>query len=313
MNLPPNSTRTTSSQREAISRTEFHQRLEILEPPTDNPDQTATHRYLHAVIRLVEERQQHVNHYHPLALKLSALVPDHLPIFLKALNTADHQGIRCLESALYHGVSASQKQEILNHLVDHPQLANLVIARGWIKDAEESLIRLLESNAQSLPLSVFKAVAWLENPATYPKLLATMEQQNSIEYYEILKRISGMKSDLDRSMRRHWQKRLNVLRRFDDDSPRIRLALRHGNSEALKEIYRRMEWINISYGFGSNGLARAIRDNIIMTGLDTRQHHDDVTLMKWFHRFKPGDYQFDTALERFVLKDSSRNQTDFNL
>jgi hypothetical protein len=224
-------------------------------------------------------------------------------MFIEGLNVTEHQGNRCLESALYHGVSDSQKQEILNYLGDYPQLAGLINARGWMEDAEEALLGLLNRSELSLTNPAFKALAWLENPMTYPALLAAMERQISLEFYEILKTIPDLESDLNLAVHRLWQNRLKVISKVCAQSTLITVALRHGITEALEEVHRRLEWTIDANHFSAFNLPRVIRDNIVLTGLDPSHHHDDQKLLKWFHRYKPEDFQFDKTRRRFVLKE----------
>ncbi|HIL68313.1 MAG TPA: hypothetical protein EYG38_00475 [Verrucomicrobia bacterium] len=293
-----------------MSRSEFNRQIKSLGPPPPNASRIEAGRYLHEVIKLVEERRVFVNRHHPLALKLSTLVPDHLPMFIEGLNVTEHEGNRCLESALYHGVSDSQKQEILNYLGDYPQLAGLINARGWTEDAKDALLGLLNRSELSLTNPAFKALAWLENPMTYPALLAAMERQISLEFYEIslefyeiLKTIPDLESDLNLAVHRLWQNRLKVISKVCAQSTLITVALRHGITEALEEVHRRLEWTINANQISAFNLTRVIRDNIVITGLDPSQHHNDQKLLKWFHRYKPEDFQFDKTRRRFVLKE----------
>ena len=150
------------------------------------------------------------------------------------------------------------------------------------------------------------ALAWFQDPQTYPRLLEELEAHPSLYLYELLRRLPGIAPALDASVARLWRSRPPVAACWDGGSAgnaSVAVALRHGRAEALGEAYRRLAFYPPERESGSDSLLEALRPNLV-TDMPVGTRRDDDVLVAWLKKHRPEDYRYDAARRRFVLRDT---------
>jgi hypothetical protein len=284
------------------SDAEFRQRLAALVPPPPDAPRAAVGQYVYEVLRLVEDKRLMPEPFHPCVQALAAYVPTHLDLFLDGLAASTSLAEWTLLAALTAGATEEQKPAVMGHLAQEPRLVGVILNRGWLDEARDSLYALLQ-RAGGLEREELRALAWFEDPRTYPRLLAEFEARPSLAYYALLRRLPGISPALDASVIRIWRRRPPVIRSADvdwDTAPVVAMALRRGEAEALRETYRRLS-VYRDDGAGNRVLfLDALRDSLI-TGMPADTRHDPDALATWLLKHRPEDFHYDAARQRFVL------------
>jgi len=99
----------------------------------------------------------------------------------------------------------SDKDKILTSLNGHTALVNVVVDKGWVKDAEATLVNRLRTNPEYVPPAWIEAVASLQDPTTYDDLLNyLMNGSNAYLTYRSISRLPGI--DLSTAVPVAWEK-----------------------------------------------------------------------------------------------------------
>lgn len=106
--------------------------------------------------------------------------------------------------ALRLGTPESQRGEVIGKIdtLDRPDgLADVALARGWLDEARNSILRRFEEGAMGRTDAVFA----LEDPSTYPELISRFLAKPERETYEKLRLLPGVEPQLgeaiDKAMR----------------------------------------------------------------------------------------------------------------
>ena len=112
----------------------------------------------------------------PQTRHLAAFVPAHLDLLLDALPVMDEASKQSVINAIKLGATDAQEPTIIAALQHEPDLAEVLLARGWVEDARPEIYHLIQSGSrQLLPLTAMRAIAWFHDPQTYPRLLEEFE------------------------------------------------------------------------------------------------------------------------------------------
>ncbi|MBI5387404.1 MAG: hypothetical protein HZA90_22310 [Verrucomicrobia bacterium] len=288
------------SQGDALSAAEFHRRLKALAPPPPDSPRPVVGTYVNEVLRLVEARRLHVLDDDPVARQLAAYVPKHLDMFFEAMPLAGlYPGI-ALNAAVRRGVSDEQKPQIIAALARRPDLAQIVLDRGWLEEAKEPLLKLLDS-PQPLGSAALAALAWYEDPRTYPGLLEILENDPNLENYERLRGLPGIQAALDRAVDRAWRARPRTLIPGRETPLVLSVALRHGRREALQEAFGILRVLRTDRSESlSWQLLEAFRANLVCAPLKPQETYDPKRFVPWLLEHKAEEFRFDAVRRRWV-------------
>jgi hypothetical protein len=288
-----------------ISAAEFNQRLAAINPPGPQAARREVGAYLADLLRLVESVGRPLPPGTPAAAQLALLVPAHLDVFLDGVMATRGFARVALLHAITRGAEENQKLEIIATLQRAPDLAEVILQRGWMMEAREALHKLPQSR-QPLGQSAFQALAWFDDPATYPALLDEFAANPRKFEFDLLRSLQGIEPGLDETVTRIWHNWPRLLEEDGSISAEPLIALRAGRQEALAEVFRIFH-LNLKQS-GSlqslNGSLLYTLRNAIEWPADLRDKFfgDDAALADWLAQHRADDFQFDPLRQHFVLK-----------
>lgn len=277
-------------------------RMEAIPVPPEDASRAQVANHLVQVLRLVEARRMHVPEDDPIVLRLATLVPGHLELFLDALPYADHYSARVLRAALRHGTPEADAGELVAALPRDPDLAGVVLARGWEQLAAPLVDRLAEI-PNTLPGGVTQLLVLSGKPGTRARLLADFEQRPSIQTYDIMRTLDGFEPDLQVSLDVIWRERPRAIR-SDADSTRLGILLRTGSKDALVQVLRVFHLVPQAHRDQLWSLLDACREALVMEGIDHSKRYDHGALAVWLEDKQPDDFEWDAHRRRWVLPSS---------
>jgi hypothetical protein len=184
--------------------------------------------------------------------------------------------------------TAADKERIFEALEQHPALIDVVSAKGWVKEARETLIRKMRGNPENVPPGWIAAVASIEDPTTYDDLLNYLINGTNKHWtYRNISRLLGI--DLSQAAPIAWEKTMN------DKYERSYLAegaLSAGYLPALDFVVESLDNNTLaSYRFSPRALF------FQFTGVQGSNEE----LKKWYQQNR-GSLGFDARTKRFVVK-----------
>ena len=292
--------------RDPLPRAEFNRRVAALKVPAPDASRRDVSLYLLDFFRLVDAQRFPLNDNDPCIRQLAVFVPAHLDVLLDGLPVMEGAAKNAAISAIKLGAMEKQKPAIIAALHTEPDLAEVLFARGWLEEARPEIRQLAQTDSRfGLPLSAIRAIAWLQEPQTYPQLLAEFERNPSVAADEVLCTVPGLEPELDRIVARQWHEESLVLHQnncFQMFTELFRLALRHGQTSALQRAYLVLtepdfEQMNLDYT-----LAHALADSIQMPGVKAADRDDSRIVLAWMRQHRLEDFVYNPALRKFVLQ-----------
>jgi hypothetical protein len=309
--LQPPASAADASGGEALTSGELDRRLAALNRPEPGASRQAVSLYLLEYLRLMEARRfwARIRPQDPAIRGLAALAPEHLDILLDGLPAMSPLCRRAVVAALTAGALESQKAEIIAAVPRAPELAAVLLARGWVGDAHDALYRLLES-PRALPLESLQAIAWFADPQTYPRLLQELESNPNDPLYDALRALPGMAGPLDATVTRLWRDQTAVVRMWENVSPALRLALREGKPEALAWACHLAGEINLVNSTAATRLDSVFEGTIELPAVPGLGFLEPRSVLAMLRQHRAGDFVFDPARQEFVLKQKLPSAAD---
>lgn len=206
----------------------------IVRPTRWTPEEVD--RYISDILD-VSSRTHHVFEDDPQIRMLSEVGPENITSLFRALGKSGGVADAHLERAIPLVIQDAHRDLLLQYLPQHPRLAAIVVARGWVRDAQDILMEGLK-RGQPLGAAWLQAVVELDDPLAPDALRRYLVSSgDSISAYGALKAIGYR--DLDGAVREAWRA-MTVTRRssLDHFAP---IAARHGVVEALVLMARTVE------------------------------------------------------------------------
>ncbi len=163
----------------------------------------------------------------PQIAMLTKVGNEYLDLLINTAHYNEYYAARAIESLVSE---ISDKELIINGLEKHPYLCSVIVKFGWEQDVRDRLLKELQSN-DNLDPSWVQAVANLEDPETYPLLIAYFKNgSDPDETYEIIKNLPGI--ELDEPISNAWKKAKEGKRH--DYGAMLPVALDWGIKDALE-------------------------------------------------------------------------------
>lgn len=286
-----------------LSRAEFLRDWRALRPPAAKPSRMEAGSYVNDVLRLIE-----ANHYmsweegDPILNRLVPLVPQHLPVFLDGQAVAGQFGRRALIRAIIQGANERQKNAVIQALRKAPNLAEVIVARDWISTAKPVLYALAQSD-RALPFEALQALAWFEDPQTYPWLLNHFTMNPTVAQYDLLRLPPGIQDGLKATLDRLWQRRPPWYYNMRQSLPLVFPAvLRAGRWEAFRDAYRLFELVPEGERTMNISLLQALAECIHAEELSLTTRYDYPFVEGWLAQHHADDFRYHAGRRQFVLK-----------
>jgi hypothetical protein len=296
---------------ESLTSGELDRRLAALNRPGPGASRQEVSLYLLEYLRLMDARRfwARIRPQDPVISGLAALAPEHLDILLDGLPAMSPLCRRAVIAALAEGVLESQKAAVIAAVPRAPELAAVLLARGWVDDAHDALYQLLDS-PRALPVESLQAIASFADPRTYPRLLQELESNPNEPLYDALRALPGIAGPLDATVTRLWRDQTVVVRPFNDISPALRLALRAGKPEALAWACHLAEEINAGVPMALNPPNSVLDGVIELPSVPAPASGQPGNFVASLTGRSAGDFVFDPARQRFVLKEKLHSAAD---
>ncbi len=265
--LKPYSVRQSYSS-QPMPRAEFDRRVAALNLPAPDAARPDISRYLLEFLRLVSARQVPLQASDPYVRQLAAFVPAHLDLLLAGLPFMDYASRQTIEAVIARGATDEQKPAIIAALQDCPELAGLLLERGWLTDARPQVLQLTQS-LHTLPIEALRAIVWLQDPHTYPRLLEDFDANLRESTEAVLRTLPELTPSLDEIIRRHWRQDSlvfygqNSYLLFDTSFP---LALHLGLDSTLQRTYLLLGDPDLDHSL-EYYMGRALGQGVQMPGL----------------------------------------------
>lgn len=292
-----------SMETDSISLEVFRERLKNLKRPEPLSDRRELALFIYEVCKLIEQKKEYVTDHHPLVLEVSTYVATHPEVFLDGLKVAQHYSARFLSACLSRGLQEKDKDLVIDRLRQSDRLAEIVIERGWMEDARETLYDIIQGPRQ-VGWNIMRCVAWFEDPATYPAMLETLKEHPTIPLFELVQSLDIPEQDLDEAVKHIWQNRLRTFDHAQRSDNAFAIALKHGMREALEHGFHLLNLIKPPTREHAWGLIHPLRDAIVLDALTPGMRHDDAQTLKVLEAIDPEDLVYDPILKKFVLNDS---------
>lgn len=289
--------------RTPLAVAEARRRLERLPAPATEASRDAVGQYVLEVVDLLEAVQGTEGGFEAMAAdRLAGWVPAHLDLFLEGAAVLPDPGCRLLRRAMAEGMEGDQRHRLVETLPRVPELAEVVMARGWEEEAAPALRSLLHRPGR-LPDGALRALAGLDDPATYDRLLEELEVSADPGLYRVLRERPGIEAGLEQTVRRVWNGR--PLRRPQVMSSELEIALLHGIPEALGLLLED-PGDGPPPDPGIQGMTMSLLREVIATdGLAPAERHDDETFRRWLAAHRGEAFTFDRARRQFVRSTTS--------
>jgi hypothetical protein len=286
---------------ETLSWGELNRRLAALNTPSADAPRREISAYLMEYFRLLDARGRLVDSGGSEVARLAGLVPTQLKLLLEGLPLMGWVSKDAVLAAIGKGALEEQKPVVIAAIHSQPELAEVLLKRGWTEEARRELFETIQSSSQ-VPFSLFQAVALFHDPQTYPWLLNAFERETSASADDLLHRM-GLGEQAGEIIRRKWYRNKLIWRpgsqMFDET---FRLALRHGDETALQRAFlvvKQMESDDMNQEFG---LFEGIRQTVQMPDLDRGNRPDALSIATWMKKHHPEDFMFSPARRQFLLK-----------
>jgi hypothetical protein len=300
--LPP-AIESLAVNQDPMPRTEFNRRVAALAVPAPEAPRREVALYLVEFLRLVDALRHGLMPDDPCTRQLAALVPAHLDLLLDGLPAMDGPSKSTVLNALELGAAETQKPLIIAALAPDPELAQVLFARGWVNDARTEIMQLAQS-PQALPPDALRAIAWFQEPGTFPRLLEEFEANPTVGADTTLGTLPGLAPQLDTIVARAWHQQSLMFRQngwelFGED---FRLALRHGQASAIQRAFQVLNDSQFNQSDYEFELAAGLRDGVQMAGLPPEERQKPAAVLAWLRLHRADDFIFNPALRQFVLR-----------
>ncbi len=293
---------TSSVNQNGISRPELLRRMAALRLPGANAGRPEVATYLLDYVRLLETAKPTLRLGDEVLTPLLPLVPAHLDVFLDGLPAMFGQPKSMVMRAITLGAEESEKPQIIAALAQEPELAAVVVQRGWLAEARPVLYQLLDRPGQ-LPYEAVQALAWFADPVTYPRLLENLAA-NPSDAYDLLRTLPGIQPQLRETIDRQWTK-VSGLVNFNDELFHNALAhaLYEGNPAAFREFWAALGEQDGQYDWWQSELVHQhvrVPGKLADAGNGIPASLDPV--LAWCRRHAADEFVFDSVRRQFVLK-----------
>lgn len=280
-----------------LSLEELRRRIAALPEPTSSSSRAEVGRYLFDVLTLAETAlPTRLPYEDPIIERLARLVPAHLPLFLEGARPDASSCSYVLLEALKRGTPADQKEAIFEALADNPYLREVVVRRGWFQEARPAFRKLWEAPGP-LPWVARGDILEFRDPASYPRLIEEFEADPSLDFYESLRDLPGIKDQLESALERLWVERRRDFAGALSGAWRLSVLMRAGRQEALEEALRLWWRLAADERASQVALVEALRDNIASLPPTSP---NEASLAEWLEGKRPEVFRFDPVLRHFV-------------
>jgi len=280
-----------------LSFEELRRRIAALPEPSAASSRAEVGRYLFDVLTLLETAlPNRLPYQDPIVERLARLVPAHLALFLEGARPDASSASYVFLEALARGTPADQKEAIYAALPDNPHLRNVLVRRGWLEAAHPAFRKLWESPG-ALPGITRHTILELRDPASYPRLLEEFVADPSLDFYEALRGLPGIKDQLQAALDRLWAERPRDYASALSGASRLSVLMRAGRLEALEEASRLWSRLTPDRRAHQTPLIEALRDNIASLPSTSP---DEAALARWLEGKHADAFRFDPSLRRFV-------------
>jgi hypothetical protein len=289
---------------EGLSASEVEQRLSEIAPPDPTASPAEVKRYLLQALPIIDAGRLSQPPGPPVIARLAALVPDHLEILLDGLPAMAGNAKTAVIQAIGQGAEEAQKNQLIAAVPANPELIPILFQRGWVADARGSLDQLMNS-PKPLSFEAMQAIAWFQDPQTYPSLLRGLQGTPRTDLYDLLRSLPGMADPLAASVAQLWADHDPVL---SDNTwelqQTLKLALHAGNPDALRFALRLLDETAPKRGRPQDNdvLDEIFRNNVDLSGLQWNDRQNDQLILAKLRGHAPGEFTFDSIRQCFVLK-----------
>ena len=247
------------------------------------PSKREVREYIDAIVYVSKNQNSYLD-YDPQVAMLMEVGHGNIDELIRVTRDYDRYVVEAIKAL----ATAADKERIFEALEQHPALIDVVSAKGWVKEARETLIRKMRGNPENVPPGWIAAVASLEDPTTYDDLLNYLINGTNKHWtYRNISRLPGI--DLSQAAPIAWEKTMN------DKYERSYLtegALSAGYLPALDFVVESLDNNTLaSYRFSPRALF------FQFTGVQGSNEE----LKKW-HQENRGSLGFDAQTKRFVVK-----------
>lgn len=232
---------------------------------------------------------------------LAKVGAEHMDALIDALSGAMGGGDssrfdRYLLTAISHLASADAKKTIISHLADQRQLIEIVVSKGWEKDAKKPLVKVLNAHPWALPPGWVRAVARLQDKSTYAALKRYfVTGPNPIQTFHQIEYLPGIK--LSDAVARAW-------RRVEQNPspwqrlPMAQIAVRYGQKDALTMLIDKLPEGNSQAPGGLTGMFGQSMRGIVLRHIKFRGTNKQIKA--WYKKHQ-ASLHFDPESEKFTV------------
>lgn len=168
----------------------------------------------------------------PGVQQLARLGEADLGVVLEAFGMSRYRSRRAMLSVIDQVARESDRARVIAAFRSHPDLAHVLVGKGWERDARGEILEVLRSR-RLMPL---RAAALLRDRETYPYLLEQFDHHFDVATYELLWELPDLRPELDRRIAERWEEFRRVLDGNSSNANELRLALRIGGADALRLV-----------------------------------------------------------------------------
>jgi hypothetical protein len=287
-----------------LSAEEVRRRLAAIPLPGPAASRLEVGHYLLQVVSIMNDSRYWQPPGDAAVARLASLAPDHLDVLLDALPVLQGPAYNAVQQAILRGTTEAQKTRIIAAMPADQDLMPVILQRGWVVDARGAINQLM-AEGKPLTYPVIQAIVSLQDPATYPRLLAEFTANPTTEVYDLLHRLPGLAGSVEEVLASEWGNRNPMIATQPGLSGLdLGLALHTGNPEALKMAFRWLAETKPTENPGSDNwdLAQCFRQNVYLSPKlpDGSQSEDNI--LAAMRHYGPDDFRFDPIRQRFVLK-----------
>ena len=287
-----------------LSPEEVRRRLAAIPLPDPSASRQAAGHYLLQVVPIINASQFGQPLGDAAVARLAALAPDHLDVLLDALPVVPEPAHRAVLQAITQGAMETQKNLVIAALPADPDLMPVILQRGWVADARGAIHQLM-AGGKPLSYATIQAIISLQDPATYPRLLAEFTAHPSPEVYDLIRRLPGLAAPLAGVLAADWANQDPVITIQPGMSGLdLGLALHTGNAAALKMAFHWLaETKSAENGnFNNYGLFQTFQANFYLGENQPDGFENPEKYLDRMRHYDPLDFRFDPVRQRFVLK-----------
>jgi len=167
-----------------------HEALSRIKLP-ENPTEAQAREYVSRILA-ASEGQRTFSSGDPQVLMLTLVGPEHVDVLVRAANWTPMADVHVVP-AIRRLAGPEHKDLILDALPRLPELVRVVLDRGWLDDARETLVAGLRHHPDYLPTEWTEAVASFRDPDTYEELKHYLVYgTNRVQTYRAIRDLPGI-------------------------------------------------------------------------------------------------------------------------